>query len=158
MGVHKKGPGVLTETEQEIIDEQENVYYKIVPGGIQIGAHSFSDSGTTNSENFEPPTRTPDATCSLFTTPEQAHMYRLNSDYNPLHVDPLDPGVPVASKPARTSAPILHGLCTLGHSARAVLSTCGGNDANRFHAMKVRFASPVIPGDTLVTKMWKLPE
>ena len=42
---------------------------------MSIGAHSFTDSGTTNSENFEPPQRTPDATCELVTTPEQAHMY-----------------------------------------------------------------------------------
>merc|ERR1719487_152364 len=157
MGVHKKGPGALTETEQEIIDEQGNVYYKIVPGGIQIGAHSFTDSGSTNSENFEPPVRPPDATRELETTPEQAHFYRLSGDWNPLHIDPMDPGVPVSSKPARTTAPILHGLCNLGIAARAVLLTCAGNDPNRFHALKVRFSSPVIPGDTLLTKMWKLP-
>jgi len=158
IGVHKKGPGALTETEDELCGPDGTVYYRFVGGGLSIGAHSFSDSGTTNSENFDPPNRAPDMTTTMITTPEQAHMYRLNSDYNPLHIDPQDPGVPIASKPARTVGPILHGLCTLGISARGVLSTAGANDPNRFHALKVRFASPVIPGDTLVIKMWKLPD
>lgn len=51
---------------------------------------------------------------------------------------------------------ILHGLCTLGHGSRAVLLGLGNNDPKRFHALKLRFASPVIPGDVLVTKMWKI--
>jgi 3-hydroxyacyl-CoA dehydrogenase/3a,7a,12a-trihydroxy-5b-cholest-24-enoyl-CoA hydratase len=77
---------------------------------------------------------------------------RLAGDYNPLHIDPSYPGVKGAGFPA----PILHGLCTLGHGARAVLLGMADNDARRFHALKLRFASPVIPGDVLVTKMWKI--
>ena len=58
------------------------MYYRIVPAGMQIGAHSFTECGKAYSENFEPPQRAPDATCELETTPEQAHFYRLSGDWN----------------------------------------------------------------------------
>lgn len=152
-GVQNKGTGALVENESELVGEDGSVYYRFIGGGFQIGATRFTSSGKTNSEKIVVPTRAPDATCELVTTPEQAHFYRLSGDYNPQHIDPDWEPVKVTGE-----APILHGLCTLGHAARAVLQTYGGNDANRFHALKVRFSSPVIPGDTLLTKMWKLPE
>ena len=50
--------------------------------------------------------------------------------------------------------PILHGLCSLGYSARAVLNRFGGGDANRFRDIRLRFSSPVLPGQTLRVEMW----
>jgi 3-hydroxyacyl-CoA dehydrogenase/3a,7a,12a-trihydroxy-5b-cholest-24-enoyl-CoA hydratase len=151
--VHKKGSGALMETNSELVDEKGNVYYKFQSAGFVIGAYGFTDAGITNAESIKAPKgKAPDAEIELETSPEQAHLYRLSADYNPLHIDPDAPDVKGGGFPA----PILMGLCTLGHSARAVLLAFGGNDDKRFHAIKVRFTAPVIPGDTLVTKMWKM--
>jgi acyl dehydratase len=152
IGISKKGKNMLTESESELIGEDGTVYTKFQGGGMSIGAYGFKNSGRSNSEKITPPSREADEVVELETTPEQAHIYRLAGDYNPLHIDPQFPGVKGAGFPA----PILHGLCTLGHGARAVLLGMGGNDPKRFHALKLRFASPVIPGDVLVTKMWKI--
>lgn len=85
-----------------------------------------------------------------YVEPTQALVYRLSGDYNPLHIDPDSPRVSAGGFPE----PILHGACTLGMCARAVLRTYGDNDPARFKAYKVRFASPVLPGQTLQTEMW----
>jgi acyl dehydratase len=96
------------------------------------------------------PSRAPDAVVSFKTTPTQAQIYRLSGDYNPLHVDP------VFSKKVGFQVPILHGLCSYGHAAHAVLKGVGNNDASRFVSFRGRFTSTVLPGETLTTEMWKV--
>jgi acyl dehydratase len=85
------------------------------------------------------------------TLPEQALLYRLSGDLNPLHADPA-----FAHAVGFERGPILHGLCTLGfmvrHAARAM---CGG-DATRIRAFEANFRRPVWPGDTLVTEGWQV--
>ena len=71
------------------------------------------------------------------------------SDYNPLHADPT------VAKMVSFPAPILHGLATFGIAASSILQTLLNNDPKQFKALRVRFASPVFPGETLVTEMWK---
>jgi len=150
-GVHKRGSGALVETESELVGEDGTAYYRFISGGFQIGAKDFKESGSTNSKNIAPPSREPDAVVEQHVTPTRAHVYRLSGDYNPLHIDPKSPMVTNGG----FDGPILHGLCSLGHAARAVLGACAGNDHRRFRAMKVRFASPVYPGSTLVTRCWR---
>lgn len=150
-GVHKRGSGALVETESELVGEDGSTYYRFVSGGFQIGAHDFKDAGSTNSMNVVPPNRDPDAVVEQLVTPTRAHVYRLSGDYNPLHIDPKSPMVTNGG----FDGPILHGLCSMGHAARAVLGACANNDPQRFRALKVRFASPVYPGNTLVTRCWK---
>jgi acyl dehydratase len=95
------------------------------------------------------PAGEPDAALALATRPEQAFLYRLSGDYNPLHVD---------SAVARTAGferPILHGLCTYGVVCRAALKLLCGNDPARLRVFNARFASPVYPGETIRTEIWR---
>jgi 3-hydroxyacyl-CoA dehydrogenase/3a,7a,12a-trihydroxy-5b-cholest-24-enoyl-CoA hydratase len=95
-----------------------------------------------------PPERKPDRVVEQKTLPQQALVYRLSGDRNPLHADPG------FAKMAGFPAPILHGLCTFGHVGRAVLSTWAANEPARFRDFEVRFAGVVYPGETIVTEMW----
>lgn len=94
------------------------------------------------------PKRPPDATCVRETRPDQALLYRLNGDRNPLHADPAlaqRVGFPV---------PILHGLCTYGIACVALLDTVCDHDHTRIAGFDVRFSAPVYPGDVITTDMW----
>jgi acyl dehydratase len=96
-----------------------------------------------------PENRPPDLTLDLATRPEQAVIYRLSGDFNPLHIDP------VAARAANFDRPILHGLCSYGVVGRAVLKLLCGNDPVRLRRLDVRFASPVFPGETIHTEVWR---
>ncbi|KKK18606.1 hypothetical protein P175DRAFT_0524524 [Aspergillus ochraceoroseus IBT 24754] len=93
---------------------------------------------------YKPPQRKPDAVVEEKTSEDQAALYRLNGDRNPLHIDPE------FSKVGGFKTPILHGLCSLGVSGKHVFSKFGA-----FKNLKVRFAGVVLPGQTLKTEMWK---
>jgi acyl dehydratase len=90
----------------------------------------------------------PDLVLDLPTRPEQAAYYRLNGDFNPLHIDPE-----VATK-AGFPRPILHGLCTFGVVCHALMKSLCDYDTARFGTMDLRFSSPVYPGETIRTEIW----
>ena len=98
----------------------------------------------------EIPEREPDATVALPTTEVQPLIYRLSGDRNPLHSDPW-----FAKNLAGFPKPILHGLCTYGVAGRALVAELGGNDASKVTAIGARFTSPVFPGETLTTSIWR---
>lgn len=149
IGVHKRGSGASVEKEELLCDSTGKVLYRIVSGAFLVGAKNFKDSGTTNSESVKPPGRAPDAVVEVPTTKTMTHIYRLSGDYNPLHIDPN------FAQMSGFQEPILHGLCSFGITARAVVNQyCDGKDA-KFKAIKGRFAKPVLPGQTLVVEMWK---
>ncbi len=87
------------------------------------------------------------------TSLEQALLYRISGDTNPLHADPE-----FAAEVGFPEGPILHGLCTYGHVARAVIQQSGGGDAARLRSLSAQFRRPVWPGDTIVTKGWDVGE
>merc|ERR1712032_1717081 len=117
--------------------------------GFMVGAKGFKDAGVSTAEMVSPPKRAPDQEVEMKTGEFQTHAYRLSGDYNPLHIDP-DMAPAMGFK-----EPILHGLCSLGITCRAALAAYGDNDPENFKALRCRFASPVIPGQTLVVRMWK---
>lgn len=95
------------------------------------------------------PDRVPDCSDVTQTLPQQALLYRLNGDFNPLHADPR-----VADE-AGFGRPILHGLCSMGIACHAVLKNLLDYEVARVASMQVRFTAPVFPGDELRTDMWR---
>jgi acyl dehydratase len=94
------------------------------------------------------PERDPDDAVELATRPEQALLYRLNGDDNPLHVDPA------VARAAGFDRPILHGLCTLGVVMHALLRRVCGYDITKPRHLALRFSAPVLPGETIRTELW----
>lgn len=95
------------------------------------------------------PERKADLVCDLRTWPHSGLLYRLNGDFNPIHGDPA------AAREAGFDRPILHGLCTFGVAARAIIRTICDNDPARLAELNVRFSAPVMPGDTIRTEVWR---
>ena len=95
-----------------------------------------------------PPERAPDHAVTYQTPPDQALLYRLSGDRNPLHSDPSFAAM------GGFDRPILHGLCTYGFTGRALLHSLCDSDPTRFTAMEGRFSSPVLPGEALTVDMW----
>lgn len=94
------------------------------------------------------PDRAPDAVATLATATNQAQIYRLSGDLNPLHIDPD------VAKAGGFDAPILHGLATYGVIGRALLAARCGNEPARLKRIDGRFSSPVYPGETIETSIW----
>ena len=92
---------------------------------------------------------TPDIVHEVTTTEDQALIFRLSGDSNPLHSDPN------FAKMAGYPKPILHGLCSYGVACRSIVETLCEKDSKKLKKFNVRFSSPVFPGETIVTEMWK---
>lgn len=147
--LNPKGKGAVCEQESVIEDEKGEVYIRMISGVFLVGAKCEKSLGISSSATITIPAREPDAIHEQTTSLNQAMIYRLSGDYNPLHIDPR------MSKMMGFKEPILHGLSTLGYATCAVLKHFCDNDTARFKAIKLRFASPVLPGQTLQTLMWK---
>ncbi|MEU2714810.1 MaoC/PaaZ C-terminal domain-containing protein [Streptomyces sp. NPDC007205] len=101
------------------------------------------------STRLEPPAGEPDETVERFVREDQALLYRLSGDWNPLHADPE------FARRAGFDKPILHGLCTYGITLKAVVDTLLGGDVSRVRSYTTRFAGVVYPGETLRIRMWR---
>lgn len=96
-----------------------------------------------------PDDRAPDLVVALPTAANQAQLYRLSGDLNPLHIDPE------IARAAGFERPILHGLCSYGVVGRAILSAAAVNDPARLKRIDARFSAPVYPGETIETRIWR---
>ncbi len=95
------------------------------------------------------PERAPDMTCELSVPANTALLYRLCADLNPLHADPK------VATAAGFKQPILHGLASYGVAGHAIIKSCCDLDPTRLQSLGLRFSSPVYPGETLLTDIWK---
>jgi acyl dehydratase len=151
VGVYDKGPkGAVIMTETVLKDAKSGE--KIVTLGSSIFARGDGGFGGPSEGQPEPhpiPRRAPDLSLDMPTRPDQALLYRLSGDRNPLHSDPA------VAKMAGFPRPILHGLCTYGITCRAVLQGFADYQPERIKSHSARFSSPVFPGETITVDMWK---
>lgn len=149
VGVYDKGKGALVVMESTAILQADGKPLFTTRTGVYLrGEGGFGgDRGPAGGGNA-PPDRTPDHVVTYHTRPDQALLYRLSGDRNPLHSDPSFAAL------AGFEKPILHGLCTYGFTGRALLHSLCGGDPARFKSMQARFSSPVYPGEALTVEMW----
>jgi acyl dehydratase len=121
---------------------------KLISTTFARGDGGFDGPESPPQEIFEPE-GSPDIVDEITTKPDQALIFRLSGDYNPLHSDPN------FAKAAGFPKPILHGLCTYGVACRSIVKTACDNDVKKLKSFNCRFSSPVFPGETIVTEMWK---
>ena len=147
------GKGAVAVVHRELFDKASGA--KLVESrniSFLRGDGGFSEAGGVSDPAPEPlpplPRRPPDLEISLATLPQAALIYRLSGDYNPLHADPT------FATGAGFERPILHGLCTYGMAARAVLSSVLDNVPARLRRLAARFTAPVYPGEAVRYEIW----
>lgn len=147
-----KGPGkgAMLYLEKTLTDKENGEVVSIVTSTYVLRG----DGGCGSTSGKAPavhalPERPADDSISLTTLPQAALIYRLSGDYNPIHASPE------ISKKAGFDRPILHGLCTMGVATRALLQGVCNDQPARLRGVKLRFSSPVYPGETLLTEFWK---
>jgi len=147
--IFDKGKHALVVTEVVTSDENGVLAVNELTSLIRGAGGWGGDRGPSAKVN-EPPERAPDAVVEERIPENQALLYRLSGDWNPLHADPD------VARAMGFDKPILHGLCTFGYAGRHVVQRFApGGNPDYFKSIRVRFADHVFPGETLVTEMWK---
>lgn len=148
--VYDKGKGAVVVVETDTVDAKGTLIFRNTSSIFVRGEGGFGgDRGPSGDRNV-PPDRAPDKSISMKTLPQQALIYRLSGDMNPLHADPQFAAM------GGFDRPILHGLCTYGHAGRAVLQAYCGDDPAKLKSFEVRFSGVVFPGETITTDMWQV--
>jgi acyl dehydratase len=147
-GIYDKGSGALVVTENVAVDAGSGEPLVTSRGSTFIRGEGGFGGPRGTEPPWELPDRAPDRQVVRETRPEQALLYRLSGDRNPLHVDPK-----FAAR-GGFSQPILHGLCTYGVTGRALLRAVCDGDPVRFRSMSGRFSRPVLPGEPLTVSIW----
>ncbi len=148
VGIYDKGSGavVVTETTATLVDDGAPLFTTRSSLFLRGEGGWGGDRGP--SSKFAAPDRAADHEVTYPTRTDQALLYRLSGDRNPLHSDPKFAAM------AGFDRPILHGLCTYGFTGRALLHTMCGGDPALFRSMSGRFSSPVFPGEALTVRVW----
>jgi acyl dehydratase len=147
--IYDKGKGAVVMVEAKTVDEKGAPLFDNTFSIFVRGEGGFGGERGPEAQKVEPPAgKAPDFEVVEQTVREQALLYRLSGDVNPLHADP---GM---AKFGGFDRPILHGLCTYGFAGRAVLKGACGGDAAKLKSFFARFSGVVFPGDTLTTRGW----
>ncbi|MFP5488331.1 MAG: MaoC/PaaZ C-terminal domain-containing protein [Acidimicrobiia bacterium] len=146
--MYDKGKAAVVVSAETATLDGEPLYTKTMSAFIRGEGGWGGERGPSGPQNV-PPDRAPDHRVTYQTSPDQALVYRLSGDRNPLHSDPAFAAM------GGFDRPILHGLCTYGFTGRALLHSLCGSDPARFHHVEGRFTSPVLPGEALTIDMWE---
>ena len=150
LSIYDKGKGAVYRIRIKGWSEDEENLYEAEWSIFYVGAGGFGGDPGPKAENIAPPAGSaPDFSISEAVAANQAAIYRLSGDYNPLHLDPQ------AAKRGGFDRPILHGLCTYGFATRAIVNQLLGGEVSRLKEFSARFSDVVYPGDTLTTEGWK---
>lgn len=142
--------GALLITERVVRDQASGEdICTIITDVLARGDGGFGGERKKLAKNDRIPSREPDKVCDLATSPQQALIYRLSGDHNPLHV------MPAIARDAGFKSPILHGLSTMGVMTHALLKSCCDYRPERFRRLRLRFSAPVYPGETIRTEIWE---
>ena len=144
-----KDKGAVVVSETVWTDEGGETVATLTGSMFARGDGGFGGPAGGAPEPHPVPTRAPDLSLDFSTRPDQALLYRLNGDRNPLHADPD------LARRAGFERPILHGLCTYGITCRAILAAITDYDPDAILSHQARFSAPVIPGDTITVDMWR---
>ncbi|KAI8368121.1 HotDog domain-containing protein [Radiomyces spectabilis] len=150
-GVYDKGSGMVIESVVDLYGDTDGLHYCSMGTKMFVrGYGGWNGPKGPKAVQYLPPKRAPDVIEHFHTARNQALLYRLSGDFNPLHADPeLAPRVGFPR-------PILHGLCSYGRCGHAIVKHFGDNDYARFRSIEARFALPVFPGETVEVLMWKV--
>jgi len=144
-----EGKGAVVVTETVWTDEAGEKVATLTGSAFARGDGGFGGPSEGAPEPHQVPDRAPDLSVDFATRPDQALIYRLNGDRNPLHSDPE------FARRAGFARPILHGLCTYGITCRAVLQAITDYDPDQILSHQARFSSPVFPGDVVTVDLWR---
>jgi acyl dehydratase len=147
VAMYDKGSAAVVVTETNAVMDGTPLYTTTSSAFIRGEGGWGGDRGPSGPKNV-PPERDPDHVVTYPTLRDQAFVYRLSGDRNPLHTDPAFAAI------GGFDRPILHGLCSYGFTGRALLHAVCGSDPAKFRHIEARFAAPVLPGDTLTITMW----
>jgi acyl dehydratase len=149
--VYDKGDkGAILNASLETSNEDGKLLFENKAVIVDRSAGNFGGDRGPKTQLFDPPEgKESDFRVAYPTSPNQAALYRLNGDKNPLHIDPE------FAKMGGLDRPILHGLCTYGHAGRAILHSVCNSDPSRLKSFAARFMSVVFPGEILITEGWK---
>jgi acyl dehydratase len=146
--MYDKDTAALVVFESEISDAVTGREVGTTRGSIFIRGEGGFGGDRGLSTDWPIPESSPDASITYETRRDQALLYRLTGDRNPLHSDPT------FAKRGGWDQPILHGMCTYGYTGRALLHLVCGSDPGRFRSMEARFSRPVLPGAELTVNVW----